>query len=74
MSEPFVWVTGASSGLGKELTENLLSENLNVLATARREITLSSETKSRRLVFPSDIANSDSTVVNLRENRIRDVN
>ncbi len=58
MAEPFVWITGASSGIGLALTNILLENGFNVFGTARREIKLPAEKgKGTFLSFTSDIAN-----------------
>ncbi len=58
MAEPYVWITGASSGIGLALTKVLLENGFNVFGTARREITLPAEQgEGKFLSFTSDIAN-----------------
>jgi len=53
---PFIWITGASSGIGKSLTEVLLTHERNVFGTSRREIELPSNSHNGIfLPFASDI-------------------
>jgi short-subunit dehydrogenase len=35
--QPIVWITGASSGIGKSLVKRFASEKINIAASARRE-------------------------------------
>ena len=58
MAVPYVWITGASSGIGLALTETLLSNGYNVFGTARRDIKLPGQSfNSKFLSFQADIAN-----------------
>lgn len=58
MAEPYVWITGASSGIGLALTEVLLQNGYNVFGTARREIQIPETSKKGKfLSCKADISN-----------------
>jgi 3-oxoacyl-[acyl-carrier protein] reductase len=59
MAEPYVWITGASSGIGFALTEVLLHNGYNVFGTARREVhPYTGAKKGKFLAYQADIANT----------------
>ncbi len=75
MTRKFVWVTGASSGIGKSLVKEFISAGFNVFATARRMKLLNvlkSECDSDKLLtFQCDIAKKSEiqdAIIFLREN------
>jgi NAD(P)-dependent dehydrogenase (short-subunit alcohol dehydrogenase family) len=59
LTEGVVWITGASSGIGRELARRLLDEGWTVALTARREPELQSLAhlypRERVLVVPADV-------------------
>jgi short-subunit dehydrogenase len=55
MSRPVAVVTGSSSGIGKAITESLLSQNWTVCGISRREPTFDSP---YYIHFPADLADS----------------
>ena len=58
MSGRLAWITGASSGLGRALSRQLIKDGWRVAASARRDReleTLSEETGGRAMAFPLDI-------------------
>jgi short-subunit dehydrogenase len=58
MAVPYVWITGASSGIGLALTDVLLQNGYNVFGTARREIQLPEGSKKGKfLSCKADISN-----------------
>jgi 3-oxoacyl-[acyl-carrier protein] reductase len=58
MAAPYVWITGASSGIGLALTATLLENGYNVFGTARREIEPSGKSfNAKFLSCKSDITN-----------------
>ena len=62
ISQPYIWITGASSGLGKAITKNFYLKNYSVFATARRQkelLSMKNElsvTGSGFLTYQSDIS------------------
>ncbi|MFZ1288996.1 MAG: SDR family oxidoreductase [Melioribacteraceae bacterium] len=70
-----IWITGASSGIGKELTKKL-SSNFNVIASARRIVPIKkliSESKSSSEIIPlqndiSDFSDLNEKINNLKKN------
>ncbi|MGQ7718600.1 SDR family oxidoreductase [Melioribacter sp. OK-1-Me] len=59
-----VWITGASSGIGKELALTFASKNHTVIATGRRLHLLEALTSENPLIVPSKLDVSDYTEVN----------
>ena len=58
-----IWITGASSGIGKALAIKFSQEGWQVAASARRENLLQNLTKinSNIYSFPLDVVNSENT-------------
>lgn len=56
-SEKMVWITGASSGIGKSLTEEFYANNIPVLATARNIEKLKELENQLRTKFPDSNTN-----------------
>ncbi len=59
-----VWITGASSGIGKELALTFASKNNTVLATGRRLHLLEALSSENPLIIPSKLDVSDYAEVN----------
>ena len=57
-----VWITGASSGIGKALAIKFANEGWQVAASARRENLLQDLNKNNQNInsFPLDVVNSES--------------
>lgn len=67
-----VWVTGASSGIGRALTLQLLAQGARVIASARRQDRLEalraeSGAGDRMLVLPMDVTDPDAREEALRQ-------
>jgi short-subunit dehydrogenase len=62
MADPFVWVTGASSGIGMSVTEKLAQNNYHVLASSRRRPELKVENEQNILFCKSDITSYPNVV------------
>jgi NAD(P)-dependent dehydrogenase (short-subunit alcohol dehydrogenase family) len=56
----YVWVVGASSGIGKALAEKLSGSGASVIATARRADALGDLSPAPWLTVAADIGNADS--------------
>ena len=56
-----VWITGASSGIGRALAEKMISKNANVVVTARNESRLNEfyAEFDNALVLPGDVTSLD---------------
>ena len=55
-----VWITGASSGIGKAVAEKFAKENWKVAISARREELLNEMAKNKNIfAYPSDVTNQD---------------
>ena len=61
MNKKVVWITGASSGIGKSLALKFAKEGWNVAISARRENLLNEISKSHDSIFPYplDVTNSE---------------
>ncbi|HRI48500.1 MAG TPA: SDR family NAD(P)-dependent oxidoreductase, partial [Ignavibacteriaceae bacterium] len=69
-SEKVVWVTGASSGIGKSLTEQFYANNISILATARNIEKLKELESQLKTKFPTSNSNlivAKCDVTNLSE-------
>src|SRR6516162_9505903 len=72
MDQRTAFVTGASSGIGRELARRLAREGVEVAISARREDQLQSLVEEitaeggRARAYPLDVANPDSTTETLR--------
>ena len=57
-----IWITGASSGIGKALTLKFANEGWQVAASARRDDLLNQLTKSNKNIksFPLDVTERES--------------
>ena len=73
-----VWVTGASSGIGKAVAEKFAKENWKVAISARRENLLKEISKSQNNIdyFPLDVTDIEKckTVFNDVKKKLGDVN
>ena len=57
-----VWVTGASSGIGKAVAEKFAKENWKVAISARRENLLNEMAKNENIfAYPMDVTDSNKT-------------
>ena len=57
-----VWVTGASSGIGKAVAEKFAKENWKVAISARRENLLNEMAKNENIfAYPMDVTDSNRT-------------
>jgi short-subunit dehydrogenase len=57
-----IWITGASSGIGKALSEKFASEGWKVAISARRKEILDEMAKTKNIFsYPLDITNQDQT-------------
>lgn len=65
-----VWITGASSGIGAALAEEMASRGARVAISARRADRLEEVSKGRMLVVPLDV--TDHEAVQTTARRIRD--
>ena len=55
-----VWVTGASSGIGKAVAEKFAKENWKVAISARREVLLNEMAKEKNIfAYPLDVTNTN---------------
>ncbi len=55
-----VWITGASSGIGKAVAEKFAKENWKVAISARREELLNEMAKNKNIfAYPTDVTNQD---------------
>ena len=55
-----VWITGASSGIGKATAEKFAKENWKVAISARREELLNEMAKNKNIfAYPTDVTNQD---------------
>ena len=60
-----IWITGASSGIGKALAEKFANENWKVAVSARRENLLNEMAKNKNIfAFPLDVT-EDEKVKNI---------
>ena len=61
MGNKTIWITGASSGIGKALAIKFSKEGWNVAISARRENLLEEIAKSNNNIypFPLDVTNSE---------------
>ena len=61
MNNKVIWITGASSGIGKSLAIKFANEGWQVAASARRENLLKelSDTNSNIHSFPLDVTDSE---------------
>ncbi|MBX2976899.1 MAG: SDR family NAD(P)-dependent oxidoreductase [Ignavibacteriaceae bacterium] len=69
-SEKVVWVTGASSGIGKSLTKQFYANNISILATARNIEKLKELESQLKAKFPTSNSNlivAKCNVTNLSE-------
>jgi len=59
MNKKVVWITGASSGIGKSLALKFANEGWNVAISARRENLLNEISESNENIksFPLDVTN-----------------
>lgn len=66
--EKTVWITGANSGIGRSITHYFSKQNINCIASARREDVLNKmrdefvEYKNNITVAPLDVANVDEVI------------
>ena len=57
-----VWITGASSGIGKAVAEKFAKENWKVAISARRAELLNEMAKNKNIfAYPMDVTNADKT-------------
>ena len=57
-----VWITGASSGIGKATAEKFAKENWKVAISARREELLNEMAKDQNIfAFPMDVTDQNKT-------------
>ena len=57
-----VWITGASSGIGKATAEKFAKENWKVAISARREDLLNEMAKDQNIfAFPMDVTDQNKT-------------
>ena len=57
-----VWITGASSGIGKAVAEKFAKENWKVAISARRENLLNEMAKNENIfAYPMDVTDSNKT-------------
>ena len=57
-----VWITGASSGIGKAVAEKFAKENWKVAISARRENLLNEMAKNENIfAYPMDVTDSNRT-------------
>ena len=57
-----VWITGASSGIGKAVAEKFAKENWKVAISARRENLLNEMAKNENIfAYPTDVTDSNKT-------------
>ncbi len=57
-----VWITGASSGIGKAVAEKFAKENWKVAISARRAELLDEMAKNKNIfAYPMDVTNADQT-------------
>jgi|TARA_B100000214_G_C23956178_1_gene622943 short-subunit dehydrogenase len=57
-----VWITGASSGIGKAVAEKFAKENWKVAISARRAELLDEMAKNKNIfAYPMDVTNADKT-------------
>ena len=55
-----IWITGASSGIGKALAEKFANENWKVAVSARRENLLNEMAKNKNIfAFPLDVTEDE---------------
>ena len=60
-SQKKIWVTGASSGIGKAVAEKFAKEGWKVAVSARREEILNEMSKNENIFsFPLDVTNFDN--------------
>ena len=61
MNKKVVWITGASSGIGKSLALKFANEGWNVAISARRENLLNEISESNENIkpFPLDVTDKD---------------
>jgi short-subunit dehydrogenase len=64
-SDKVVWITGASSGIGKELAIQLANQNAKVILSARNTEQLESvkaslKSPEKHLVLPLDLSNQEN--------------
>ena len=78
MNNKTIWITGASSGIGKALAIKFAQEGWNVAISARRENLLKEISKSQNNIdyFPLDVTNIEKckTVFNDVKKKLGDVN
>ena len=57
-----IWITGASSGIGKAVAEKFAKENWKVAISARRESLLNEMAKDQNIfAFPMDVTDQNKT-------------
>ena len=67
-----VWITGASSGIGKAVAEKFAKENWKVAISARRENLLNEMAKNKNIfAFPLDVT-EDEKVKNVFSNILKE--
>ena len=67
-----IWITGASSGIGKALAEKFANENWKVAVSARRENLLNEMAKNKNIfAFPLDVT-EDEKVKNVFSNILKE--
>ena len=55
-----IWITGASSGIGRSLAEKFAGENWKVAISARRENLLNELAEHKNIkAYPLDVTNSE---------------
>ena len=61
MNDKTIWITGASTGIGKALAIKFAKNNWNVAASARRENLLNELAESNENIYsyPLDVTNKD---------------
>ena len=78
MSNRVIWITGASSGIGKALAIKFAKEGWKVAISARREKLLEEISKSHNNIdyFPLDVTDSEKCkiVFNEVKKKIGDIN
>ena len=69
-----IWITGASSGIGKALAEKFAAEGWKVAASARRKEILDKMSENENIFsYPLDVTNQDQ-IKNSFEKIIKDFN
>ena len=73
MDEDFVWITGAGTGIGRELTKEFYKNGKNLILTSRRKETLERLKKEIQVennslnIVPIDVSNSDEIIESVKK-------